>query len=224
MKRAYFQYYETFEKIVQKFHTAEEQNALRGKIIAYGLYGQEPDGLTEKEELVWDVIEDLISDQVHRREVNKANRAARSKKKEEAAAIAPEYVPLEDVEEVPLPEEAPAPKVPRNVYEEIEQAYLDNWQKLYEGHYVTTEQPVLVYSAVRKQIKQLLAHYTKDQLIKALERAMSDEFCLKAGYGLLTILSSGVLNRLVNGSDKKPHTGLKADNAAGQHFDCERYE
>lgn len=74
MKKAYFQYYETFENIVQKFKTAEEREAIRTKIINYGLYGQNPEKLTDKEEMVWDLIVDLIDDQRHRREINTENR------------------------------------------------------------------------------------------------------------------------------------------------------
>ena len=77
MKKAYFQYYETFENIVQKFKTAEEREAIRAKIINYGLYGTIPETLSEKEEMIWDLIEELIDDQKHRREVNEKNRKTR---------------------------------------------------------------------------------------------------------------------------------------------------
>lgn len=75
MKKAYFQYYESFEKIVRKFGTAEEREAFREKIINYGLYGQEPEDMNELEEFVWDIVKDMIDDQLHRRQVNKENRA-----------------------------------------------------------------------------------------------------------------------------------------------------
>lgn len=78
MKRAYFQYYETFEKVVQQFTSPESQNQFRSKIIAYGLYGTEPDSLDDKESIAWVFIKDLIDDQVHRREVQAANRAKRN--------------------------------------------------------------------------------------------------------------------------------------------------
>ncbi len=72
-RKAYFQYYETFEKVVQKFKTAEERENFRVKIINYGFYGIEPEELNEREELVWDIIKDMIDDQLHRREVNREN-------------------------------------------------------------------------------------------------------------------------------------------------------
>lgn len=81
MKKAYFQYYESFEKIVRKFGTAEERESFREKIINYGLYGQEPEEINELEEFVWDIVKDMIEDQMHRRQVNKDNRGAREAKK-----------------------------------------------------------------------------------------------------------------------------------------------
>lgn len=78
MKKAYFQYYETFENVVQKFKTSEERDAMRSKIINYGLFGIEPESLNDKEEMVWDVLKDLIDDQKHRRETNTENRKTKS--------------------------------------------------------------------------------------------------------------------------------------------------
>lgn len=94
MKKAYFQYYESFEKIVQKFETAEERESFREKIVNYGLYGQEPEEMNELEEFVWDIVKDMIDDQLHRRQVNKENRGAREAKKttvkENMAAVSEE--------------------------------------------------------------------------------------------------------------------------------------
>lgn len=83
MKKAYFQYYESFEKIVRKFGTAEEREAFREKIINYGLYGQEPEDMNELEEFVWDIVKDMIDDQLHRRQVNKENRGQREAKRQQ---------------------------------------------------------------------------------------------------------------------------------------------
>jgi len=102
-RKAYFQYYETFEKIVQKFRTAEERDSFRSKIINYGLFGDEPKELNDREEIVWEIVKDMIDDQVHRREVNKANRAEREAKKKEKKPEEPEQIK----------EEAPAEKKPK---------------------------------------------------------------------------------------------------------------
>lgn len=85
MRRAYFQYYETFEVVVQKFKTSEERDAMRSKIISYGLFGIEPESLTDREEMVWDVIKDLIDDQMYRREVNTANGKGRKRTEKKPA-------------------------------------------------------------------------------------------------------------------------------------------
>lgn len=103
MRRAYFQYYETFEKIVQKFKTAEERENFRAKVIEYGLYGTAPEDLNPLEEMVWDVIKDLIDDQLHRREVNKANREEREKKRRDKRDEMQQAPEDEEDQEEPAP-------------------------------------------------------------------------------------------------------------------------
>ena len=77
MKRAYFQYYETFENVLEKIKDLEEREHMRKTIINYGLYGTLPAGLSELEEMAWTICKDLIDQQQHRREVNAANRTGK---------------------------------------------------------------------------------------------------------------------------------------------------
>lgn len=78
MKKAYFQYYETFEIILAKIKDAEEREFMRVTIINYGLYGTEPaDFYSEAMEMAWTICKELIDQQMHRREVNAANRAGK---------------------------------------------------------------------------------------------------------------------------------------------------
>ena len=78
MKKAYFQYYETFETIIEKIKDIEEREWLRKVIINYGLHGLEPDTFfSEALEIAWTICKDLIDQQHHRREVNAANRAGK---------------------------------------------------------------------------------------------------------------------------------------------------
>lgn len=78
MKKAYFQYYETFETIIEKIKDNEEREQLRKVIINYGLHGTAPESFhTEALEIAWTVCKDLIDQQQHRREVNAANRAGK---------------------------------------------------------------------------------------------------------------------------------------------------
>ncbi len=77
MKKAYFQYYETFENVLEKIKDIEEREHMRKTIINYGLYGTLPASLSELEEMAWTICKDLIDQQQHRREVNAANRAGK---------------------------------------------------------------------------------------------------------------------------------------------------
>lgn len=93
MKKAYFQYYETFENILEKIKDIEEREFMRITIINYGLYGTLPAGLSELEEMAWTICKDLIDQQHHRREVNAANRAGKKAEpaiNEENSAIEPQ--------------------------------------------------------------------------------------------------------------------------------------
>lgn len=102
MKKAYFQYYETFENILEKIKDVEEREYMRKTIINYGLYGTLPAGLSELEEMAWTICKDLIDQQHHRREVNAANRAGKKAEpatNEENSAIEPQ------------PEEKPAQEI-----------------------------------------------------------------------------------------------------------------
>ena len=103
MKKAYFQYYETFETIIEKIKDIEEREWLRKVIIQYGLHGIEPESFnSEALEIAWTICKDLIDQQHHRREVNAANRAGKKAEpatNEENSAIEPQ------------PEEKPAQEI-----------------------------------------------------------------------------------------------------------------
>lgn len=101
MKKAYFQYYETFENIVKKFDDPIEREAFREKIINYGLFGIEPKINGALEDMAWEIIKDIIDQQVHRREVNRANRIGKTQTKTEQ------------------PKEKPAPRMEKPTLEEI---------------------------------------------------------------------------------------------------------
>ena len=83
MKKAYFQYYETFENIAQKITDEKARAAFRVKVINYGLYGTLPTIENDIEDMAFEIIKDLIDQQVHRREMNRANRARREQIKAE---------------------------------------------------------------------------------------------------------------------------------------------
>ena len=103
MKKAYFQYYETFEIVIEKIKDIEEREWLRKVIIQYGLHGTAPESInSEALEIAWTICKDLIDQQQHRREVNAANRAG---KKAEPATN------KENLAAEPQPEEKPAQEI-----------------------------------------------------------------------------------------------------------------
>jgi hypothetical protein len=100
VKKAYFQYYETFEVILEKIKDSEEREHMRKTIINYGLYGTEPAGLSELEEMAWTICKDLIDQQYRRRETNAQNRAAKKAETATAEATA-EAEPAQEAEGKP---------------------------------------------------------------------------------------------------------------------------
>ena len=105
MKKAYFQYYETFEIVIEKIKDIEEREWLRKVIIQYGLHGIEPETFySEALEIAWTICKDLIDQQHHRREVNAANRAG---KKAEPATNEENSVIEPQTEEKPAQEIQP---------------------------------------------------------------------------------------------------------------------
>ena len=103
MKKAYFQYYETFEIVIEKIKDIEEREWLRKVIIQYGLHGTAPESFnSEALEIAWTICKDLIDQQIHRREVNAANRAGKK--------VEPE-TNKENLAAEPQPEEKPAQEI-----------------------------------------------------------------------------------------------------------------
>ena len=105
MKKAYFQYYETFETIIEKIKDIEEREWLRKVIIQYGLHGIAPESFnSEALEIAWTICQDLIDQQQHRREVNAANRAGKkaepaTNEENPAAEPQPEEKPAQEIQQ-----------------------------------------------------------------------------------------------------------------------------
>lgn len=95
---------------------------------------------------------------------------------------------------------------PQNDIEKVEKAYLSQWDGLYkDGILQTPEPPSGQWNCARSLIKQNLDNgITAEQLVDAVDNAACDHFVLQGGYSLKTIMSSGVLNRLVNGQKEMP--------------------
>ena len=122
MKKAYFQYYETFETIIEKIKDIEEREWLRKVIIQYGLHGIEPETFySEALEIAWTICKDLIDQQHHRREVNAANRTGKkaepaTNEENSAAEPQPEEKPAQEIQ----PEKPKRKNFVKPTVEEIE--------------------------------------------------------------------------------------------------------
>lgn len=90
---------------------------------------------------------------------------------------------------------------PDNDMERVEKVYLQQWDTLHKsGVLKTPEPPSGMWTECRAHIKQHIANgVTVDQIISAINAAKTDDWVMRGGYLLKTILSSGVFNRLVNG-------------------------
>ena len=122
MKKAYFQYYETFEIVIEKIKDIEEREWLRKVIIQYGLHGIAPESFnSEALEIAWTICKDLIDQQIHRREVNAANRAGKkaepaTNEENSAAEPQPEEKPAQEIQ----PEKPKRKNFVKPTVEEIE--------------------------------------------------------------------------------------------------------
>lgn len=93
---------------------------------------------------------------------------------------------------------------PKNDIEVVEKEYLSNYKTLYEQGILKSEAPVINWSASRKLTKDCISHYGLGNVVGAVKRSISNDFCVRKGYSLTTILSGGVLAELINGTRDPP--------------------
>ena len=110
--------------------------------------------------------------------------------------------PADNPEPSPKPKKSKKPPLrerePENDTERVEKAYIQNWDTLYAEKRVQTPDPVVTWSQTRALLK---AHFEKlkpEQIIQAINNGLRDDWILKGGYSLATMLSASVLNRLIN--------------------------
>jgi hypothetical protein len=89
---------------------------------------------------------------------------------------------------------------PVNDMERVEKAYLLNWDTLYAQGKVKAINPVVNWNQTRKLLKTHFESLSAELIIQAVNNALNDEWVLNAGYSLGMMLSSTVLNRLINGN------------------------
>lgn len=91
---------------------------------------------------------------------------------------------------------------PKNDLEVVEKKYLELYSKLYESRCVQTEKPIINWSASRKLTKTMIEKYGLENVLKVVENAYTDNFCISKGFVLTTIMSSGVFAGLINRQGK----------------------
>ena len=89
-------------------------------------------------------------------------------------------------------------KKPKEQYDTIYNHYLDNYKSLYEQGKLETDKVKINYGKNGKLIQDLLKIFSVDDILKVLDRGMTDWFCLNNGYTLSPILSDSVFSRLLN--------------------------
>src|SRR5574344_2499052 len=111
-----------------------------------------------------------------------------------------------DGEEKKKPEEkAPQKKArvslldrePKNVLEQIEKKYLQNYKQLHDEGKPLTETPFVDWSIARKIENECLKKYGLENIMKAIEKSKHNDFCVNTGYSLTTILSARVFASLL---------------------------
>jgi len=93
---------------------------------------------------------------------------------------------------------------PVNDMEKVEKAYLQNWDILYSQKRVKKEDPLVNWNQTKALLKNLLKKLKPEEIIKALNLGMKDDFCVSSGYSLATMLAANVLNRLINSAKATP--------------------
>ena len=107
----------------------------------------------------------------------------------------------------PKPKKPPLrEREPENDMERVEKAYLLNWDNLFSQGKVKTANPIVNWTQTRALLKNHFKNLVPEQIISVVKNGVSDDFILQGGYSLATMLSSSVLNRLINsGQGQKKH-------------------
>lgn len=86
---------------------------------------------------------------------------------------------------------------PKNVLEQIEKKYLQNYKQLRDEGKPLTETPIVNWSIARAIEKDCLVKYGFENIMKAIEKSKHNDFCVNTGYSLTTILSAKVFASLL---------------------------
>jgi hypothetical protein len=86
-------------------------------------------------------------------------------------------------------------------YERVEKFYLQFWDSLYSQNKVSTPEPIITnWKTIRNLEKGLFnKNISVDTIQQAIKKSETNQFCIQNGYSLQIILSSNVMNQLLNG-------------------------
>lgn len=87
--------------------------------------------------------------------------------------------------------------------QEIKLLYLNNYQTLYDKKLVTIDKPQITWNRAINKIKECLTNFGFDSVCKALNSALADNWIVKNGYVLTTILSDGCFPRLTQSANNQ---------------------
>lgn len=91
---------------------------------------------------------------------------------------------------------------PKNDLERVEKTYLLNYKELFDAGLLRMDKPVINWNACRKLERECIGKYGVDTLIEAVNKSRENNFVVRNGYVLTTILSAGILAQLINTVDE----------------------
>ena len=79
---------------------------------------------------------------------------------------------------------------------------------LYANGILRSAKPIINWSASRKITKDCISKYGVEKVAEAVKNSINNDFCVKKGYCLTTILSAGILASLINFGHSPPNKCL----------------
>ena len=115
--------------------------------------------------------------------------------------------------------DAPVDKIKHTEeYKEVEGHYTEQWAILYTEKKVVTDKPAIDFKVTRTLLKGLFeSGFTVEQINGVVDKAMRDGFIQQNGYSLKTILSAGMFNKLLNGSEPEKEWDVSKQGLLGRH-------
>lgn len=80
---------------------------------------------------------------------------------------------------------------------------LKNYESLYQAGILKSRTPIVNWAACRKLEKDCIGKYGLEEVLRAVRNSKDNDFVVKKGYSLTTILSAGVLAQLINANDNR---------------------